>query len=85
MPRSAKKRPIPAMRRPAGLVALSRREVGILCHMREGSTDKEIARLLGLSERTVEHHVQSVCQKLAVANRTQAVVVALRRQLIPLH
>jgi DNA-binding NarL/FixJ family response regulator len=90
MPRSAKKclmlvalRPAaPAPRKPA---PLSQREVEILLHMREGTTDKEIARLLGLSERTVQHHVQSVCQKLAAANRTQAVVTALRRRIIPLH
>jgi DNA-binding NarL/FixJ family response regulator len=90
MPRSAKKCLIlvarhaaePVVRKPA---PLSQREIEILLHMREGSTDKEIARLLGLSERTVQHHVQSICQKLSAANRTQAVVTALRRRIVPLH
>ncbi len=90
MPKSAKKCLMlvalhPAASAPRKSAPLSQREVEILLHMREGTTDKEIARLLGLSERTVQHHVQSVCQKLAAANRTQAVVTALRRRIIPLH
>jgi DNA-binding NarL/FixJ family response regulator len=90
MPRSAKKCLMLVVRHPAEPAArkpapLSQREIEILLLMREGTTDKEIARLLGLSERTVQHHVQSICQKLAAANRTQAVVTALRRRIIPLH
>ncbi len=64
--------------------ALTQREIEILLHMREGDTDKLIAQKLSLCEKTVHHHARAVCRKLSVANRTQAVIFALRRKIIPL-
>lgn len=64
---------------------LSGRETEILLQVREGQTDKQIARDLGLSERTVQHHVQAICQKLDATNRTHAVVIAMRRAIIALE
>jgi len=55
-----------------------------LLHLREGETDKLIAQKLGLCEKTVQHHVHTLCQKMSAANRSQAVIFALRQKIIPL-
>ncbi len=64
--------------------SLSRREIEILIHLREGRGDKQIAAALGLSTKTIQHHVWTLCHKLAAANRTHAVVIALRLKIIAL-
>lgn len=64
--------------------ALSEREIEILLQMREGDANKQIAQKLGLKEKTVQHHIGSLCKKLSATNRTQAVITALRLGLIPL-
>ena len=63
---------------------LTVREREILKLMGEGSSNKAIARQLGISEGTVKTHVKSVLQKLEVASRTEAVSLAARRGLIRL-
>jgi DNA-binding CsgD family transcriptional regulator len=50
--------------------------------MKEGKTNWEIARILGLSERTVRFHVGGIFEKLDVTSRTQAVARALGSGLI---
>ncbi len=52
---------------------LTVRQVEVLAHIAQGRTDKEIARLLGLSPRTVEMHVARVLQTLGCSNRAEAV------------
>ena len=47
--------------------------------MARGLTNKEIARDLSLSEKTVKHHMTNVMQKLQVRNRVEA-AMAFRRQ-----
>ncbi|MFC7619035.1 AAA family ATPase [Microlunatus sp. GCM10028923] len=49
---------------------LTRREREVAGHLAEGLTNRQIAALLHLSERTVETHVQHVLTKLGLANRT---------------
>lgn len=61
---------------------LSPRELTVLLWMKEGKTNWEIARILGLSERTVRFHVGSIFEKLDVTSRTQAVARALGAGLI---
>jgi DNA-binding CsgD family transcriptional regulator len=61
---------------------LSSRELTVLHWMKEGKTNWEIARIVGLSERTVRFHVGSIFDKLDVTSRTQAVVCALEAGLI---
>ena len=61
---------------------LSRREIHVLEEIREGMKNPEIAAKLELSTKTVENHVRNILLKLAVKNRTQAVVEALRRSII---
>ncbi|MGO9180453.1 MAG: LuxR C-terminal-related transcriptional regulator [Candidatus Limnocylindrales bacterium] len=58
---------------------LSPREAEILDHISQGASNKEVAYALSLSEQTVKNHMSSVLRKLAVNDRTQAVVHAIRR------
>jgi DNA-binding NarL/FixJ family response regulator len=61
---------------------LSNREVDILEHMSEGMSNKEIARLLSISDQTVKNHITSILRKLHVNDRTAAVVFALKQHWI---
>jgi len=58
---------------------LSAREIEILEYIARGNSNKEIARALKISDQTVKNHITSILRKLAVNDRTQAVVLALRR------
>ncbi len=62
----------------AGLDALTAREREVLAQLAEGRSNRQIARLLQMSEKTVKTHVSSVLAKLGVADRTQAAVYAVR-------
>lgn len=62
-------------------VSLKPVERKVLVHLCEGLQNKEIARLLELSEVSVKAHVKSICGKLGAKNRTQAVIIAGQRQL----
>jgi DNA-binding NarL/FixJ family response regulator len=62
---------------------LSAREQEVLRLVTRGLPNKLIARELGISERTVENHLRHVFDKLGVASRTEAVVQAMARHLIP--
>jgi DNA-binding NarL/FixJ family response regulator len=56
---------------------LTQRETDILAQLAEGRSNREIARSLFLSEKTVKAHLASVFRKLGVVNRTQAAMVAV--------
>jgi DNA-binding CsgD family transcriptional regulator len=58
---------------PLRRAGLSRREAEVLHWMAQGKRDKEIAIILGISYRTVTHHVSAILQKLCVETRTAAV------------
>ncbi|KPV48715.1 LuxR family transcriptional regulator, partial [Kouleothrix aurantiaca] len=58
---------------------LSPRELQVLDLVAAGRTNKEIALQLDISNQTVKNHVSSILRKLAVNDRTQAVVYAMRR------
>lgn len=62
---------------------LTRRETQVLTAISEGMSNKEIATVLSISEHTVRNTVKAVLRKLAVNNRTRAVLVALREAWIP--
>lgn len=55
---------------------LSDREVSVLNLLADGMPNREIGENLGLAEATVKMHVKSICRKLGVTNRTQAVIQA---------
>jgi DNA-binding NarL/FixJ family response regulator len=65
----------PAVRGPG---ALTSREREVLEQIAGGRSNKEIARLLHVSEKTVKTHVSAVLAKLGVADRTQAALLAVR-------
>jgi RNA polymerase sigma factor (sigma-70 family) len=67
------------------LVPLSPREMEILQHIAQGQSNKEIAYELGISRQTVKNHMTSILRKLAVNDRTQAAIYALRRGWIRLQ
>ena len=56
--------------------ALSAREVEVLELLAQGLTNRQVAKRLRLSARTVDHHVSHILTKLNVPNRTAAVYVA---------
>ncbi len=58
---------------------LSPREVEILDNIAQGMTNKQVAYALSISEQTVKNHMSSILRKLAVNDRTQAVVYAMRQ------
>ncbi len=63
---------------------LTPREVEILDCVAQGNSNKEIARILNISDQTVKNHITSILRKLAVNDRTQAVIYALRHGWIKL-
>jgi DNA-binding NarL/FixJ family response regulator len=64
---------------PSAFAPLTDRELEILRKVSDGMTNAEIGYALGISAQTVKNHVTSILRKLAVNDRTQAVVTALRR------
>ncbi len=61
---------------------LSQREREVLRLVAGGQSNKQIARTLGITERTVKFHVTSVLNKLGADNRAQAVALAAQRGLL---
>jgi DNA-binding NarL/FixJ family response regulator len=62
--------------------ALSRRQQEVLQLLAQGLANKQIARTLAISERTVKFHVTSLFTKLGADNRAQAVALAAQRHLL---
>jgi DNA-binding NarL/FixJ family response regulator len=62
--------------------SLSERERDVVRLVSEGLSNKQIARRLAISERTVKFHVNSVMIKLGAENRAQASAIAIRRRLL---
>ena len=61
--------------------SLTPREVEVLALVREGLANKQIARRLGISERTVKAHMTSLFQRIGVTDRTQAAIWAERHDI----
>ncbi|KJK57295.1 LuxR family transcriptional regulator [Saccharothrix sp. ST-888] len=57
---------------------LTEREREVLSHIADGRSNREIARTLHLSEKTVKTHVSNILMKLDLADRTQAALWAVR-------
>jgi DNA-binding NarL/FixJ family response regulator len=62
---------------------LTPREREILVLVAQGSSNRDIANALVISERTARTHVSNVLNKLALASRTQAALWAVREGLVP--
>lgn len=52
--------------------SLTPRELEVLHNVSDGKTDKEIARILSISEHTIKNHMKSIRKKLGASNRIQA-------------
>lgn len=61
---------------------LTPRQLEILQAMARGLTNKDIAKMFGIRTDGVNEHVLAILAKLGAANRTEAVAIALRKQLI---
>jgi two-component system NarL family response regulator len=62
--------------------ALTGREIEVLDHVSQGLTSKEIGEELFISENTVKNHVRNILDKLGVHSRNEAVLYAVRENLI---
>jgi len=61
---------------------LSKRELGVLHLVAGGTTNKEVAEALFISENTVKGHLSRILEKMNVRNRQQAVVMAMEKGII---
>jgi len=63
------------------VAALTPQQYRVLCYLRDGLLNKQIAWELDISEATIKAHITAIFKKLNVSNRTQAVLVAAKIQL----
>ncbi len=63
---------------------LTKREKEVFTLLVNNKTTKDIADILGISEKTVRNHISNTMQKLGVKGRSQAVVELLRMKIISL-
>ena len=61
---------------------LSKRQVQLLSLVDQGSSNKEIAEALFITENTVKAHLQKIMEKLGAHNRSEAVAIAKRKQVL---
>jgi two-component system, NarL family, response regulator len=61
---------------------LSKRELQVLLEVASGRSNREIGRMLFISEGAVKDHVKSVLGKLGAKGRTEAVTIAMKRGLV---
>ncbi len=57
------------------LQSLTRRETAILRELAKGRSNKEIARILEIEEKTVKNHMTRVFSKLGVTSRVEAALI----------
>jgi DNA-binding NarL/FixJ family response regulator len=60
---------------------LTLREVEIISEIKAGSSNREIARTLSISEETVKRHLSNIFEKLGVSSRLELAVLASRHDL----
>lgn len=64
--------------------SLTNRELEVLIQVANGLFNREIAKSLNISERTVKNHIFNIFKKIGVSDRTQAAVFAIKNDLIKL-
>ena len=67
---------------PAPVEPLTERELEVLRHLGRGSSNKEIASALTITERTARTHVSNILGKLGLSSRTQAALYAVEHRLV---
>ncbi|WP_339770501.1 response regulator transcription factor [uncultured Paraglaciecola sp.] len=65
------------------IASLTPAQYKVLCYMRDGLLNKQIAYNLDIATATVKAHVTAIFKKLHINNRTQAVLIASQLQLEP--
>jgi len=83
-PQNAMLAPEPVAQTPREL-DLTQRQAEILYWVQEGKSSSDIGGILGLSHRTVEHHLENVCRRFGVRTRIQAMLKARDLGLIPIN
>ena len=66
-------------------IEMTEREEDILRFITQGRSNSEIAKNLGLTERTVKHYVSNILQKLHVRNRVEAALIGYDRIISRFH
>jgi NarL family two-component system response regulator LiaR len=61
---------------------LTERELEVIRALARGMSDRQIARSLDISEKTVRNHTSNIYRKLHIFDRTQAVIYAVREGVI---
>ncbi len=65
-------------------IVLTNREVQVLNYLAEGLNNQQISALMNVSVHTIKAHIHNIFEKLAVQGRTEAVVKAIKGNLISL-
>ena len=63
---------------------LTARQMDILESVTRGLTNADIAKMLGLREQSIKEHISAIFTKIGAANRSEAVAITLRKQLLKL-
>jgi len=66
----------------ASSIVFTDRQMTVLSSLAKGLTNKEIATILGVSHSAVKQHLNAIFFKLGATNRSEAVAIAMRRQLL---
>ena len=74
-----------AVSAPESPEALTERETEVLRLLAQGQSNKQIARSLHITDKTVKTHVSNILSKLGVQSRTQATLYAVRIGLVSMN
>ena len=66
----------------SGTPALTAREVGVLCLVADGQSNREIGERLALSALTVKSHLARISRKVGTGDRAEMVAFAIRHELL---
>jgi HD-GYP domain-containing protein (c-di-GMP phosphodiesterase class II) len=72
--------PAPPVERPAGLTEREAEVVGLVAR---GLQTKQVARRLGISIKTADHHIQNAYRKIGISTRAAATLFAMEHGLVP--
>jgi DNA-binding NarL/FixJ family response regulator len=76
------RRKLPASQSTVSSLQVTQREQEVLSHLARGSSNKEIARKLGISPSTAGTHVENLYRKLGVSTRAAAALIASKQGLL---
>ena len=65
-------------------IVMTNREIQVLKYLAEGLNNQQISELMNVSVHTIKAHIHNIFEKLAVQGRTEAVVKAIKGNLINL-